>query len=96
MTVGTGVPDTYSRTHADDGIGDDDDEKVDSHDEESVNYTEEDLLTFTRRMQKEGLMAGGEIFIDLSKLEGSDFTPDHSPTKNQEEYRYSDSNTEQE
>ena len=47
MTVGTGVPDTYSRTRAGDGNGDDDEEKVDSQDEESVYYTEEDLLTFT-------------------------------------------------
>ena len=94
MTVGTGVPDTYSRTRAGDDNGDDNEEKVESQDGESVYFTEEDLLTFTQHMQKEGLMAGGEIFIkDLSKLEGSDFTPDHSPTKNQEEYRYS--NTEQ-
>lgn len=44
--------------------------------EESVYYTEEDLQTFTGRMQKEGLMAGGEIFIDPTLLEGSDITPD--------------------
>ena len=70
--------------NADHGNGDDDEEQVVSPHEESVYYTEEDLQMFTRRMEKEGLMAGGEIFIDPKLLEGSDFTPDNYPTKKQE------------
>ena len=67
--------------NADHGNGDAMEEQVG---EESVYYTEEDLQTFCRRMEKEGLMAGGEIFIDAKLLEGSDITPDDYRWKEQE------------
>ena len=56
--------------NADHGNGDAMEEQVD---EVSVYYTEEVPLTSTRRMEKEGLMAGGEV---SKLLEGSDITPD--------------------